>query len=375
MARQRNAQNVGLPPRSRWLHGAIRYMVPPGMESYWDGRKQFTLGRTIVEAFETYAARVKALDPHTDKVAYIDQLLDKYATKVIPTSTSARTRENKCKALPILKKRFGHMRLDDFRPTHAYQYVSNRKNKKTGAPAITSAHRELEVLSHAFTWGVMWGDLDKHPIEEELRFEGALAPKARTRYVQNWELAAALALKPLRKKGSVRMCQAYIRLKLRTGLRMTDMLLLRTADCDEAGMHVMASKTANSTRVKQTFTWLDEEGRDTGLRAAVDEALAARPVDLAPWVFCTDEGTCYVDADTGKTSSFESVWHRFMDRVMKETEVKERFAERDIRAKVGSDLATIEEAQRLLGHADSRVTQKHYRRAAQVVRPAKPTVA
>jgi hypothetical protein len=36
-----------------------------------------------------------------------------------------------------------------------------------------------------------------------------------------------------------------------------------------------------------------------------------------------------------------------MDRVLKETEVKERFAERDIRAKVGSDLATIEEAQRL----------------------------
>jgi hypothetical protein len=69
----------------------------------------------------------------------------------------------------------------------------------------------------------------------------------------------------------------------------------------ETGLHVTASKTANSTCVKQTFTWLDEEGRDTGLRAAVDEALAARPVDLGPWAFCTDEGDCYVDADTGKT--------------------------------------------------------------------------
>lgn len=63
-----------------------------------------------------------------------------------------------------------------------------------------------------------------------------------------------------------------------------------------------------------------------------------------------------------------------MDRVLEETKVKERFAERDIRAKAGSDLETIEEAQRLLGHADPRVTKRHYRRKAQIVRPAKPEV-
>jgi len=220
----------------------------------------------------------------------------------------------------------------------------------------------------------MWGDLDSHPIEEELRFEGALQPQTRDRYVKNWELAEALSLKPFRKRGSVRMCQAYIRIKLRIGLRMTDMLLLRVADMDDEGIHVMASKTANSTKVKQTFTWLDEEGNDTGLREAVDEALAARPVDVGPWLFCTDEGECYFDAETGRAGSFESVWQRFMDRVLKETKVTERFAERDIRAKVGSDLATIEEAQQMLGHADSRTTRKHYRRRPQIVRPAKPRV-
>ena len=84
------------------------------------------------------------------------------------------------------------------------------------------------------------------------------------------------------KKGSVRMCQAYIRIKLRTGLRQTDLLQLRTSDFGEVGINVTASKTANSTRVKQTFTWLDEEGHDTGLRAAVDEALTARPIASGP---------------------------------------------------------------------------------------------
>jgi hypothetical protein len=56
---------------------------------------------------------------------------------------------------------------------------------------------------------------------------------------------------------------------------MTDMLLLRPTDFDDVGIHVMASKTANTTRAKQTFTWLDENGNDTGLRAAIDHALAA----------------------------------------------------------------------------------------------------
>jgi hypothetical protein len=105
---------------------------------------------------------------------------------------------------------------------------------------------------------------------------------------------------------------------------MTDMLLLRVADMDAEGIHVMASKTANSTKVKQTFTWLDEEGDDTGLRAAVDEALAARPLDTCPWLFCTEEGECYFDAETGRAGSFESVGQRFMDRALKETKVTER---------------------------------------------------
>jgi hypothetical protein len=51
-----------------------------------------------------------------------------------------------------------------------------------------------------------------------------------------------------------------------------------------------------------------------------------------------------------------------MDRLLTETQVKERFAERDIRAKVGSDAETLEQARHILGNATSRITQKHYRR-------------
>jgi hypothetical protein len=38
------------------------------------------------------------------------------------------------------------------------------------------------------------------------------------------------------------MCQGYIRLKLLTGLRMTDLLNLPPSDIKEDGIHVKASK-------------------------------------------------------------------------------------------------------------------------------------
>jgi len=138
------------------------------------------------------------------------------------------------------------------------------------------------------------------------------------------------------------MIQGYIRLKRVTGLRVIDMLFLKPGDAKEDGIHVHVSKTRNSTGRKQIFAWLDENGEDTGGRAAWNACLAARPLDIAPWLFCTDEGECYVDQETWRTTNFNSVWKRFMDRLLKETSVKERFAERDIRAKVGSDAATLE---------------------------------
>ena len=55
-----------------------------------------------------------------------------------------------------------------------------------------------------------------------MRLKGA---KPRTRYIEDWEIVEALSLEPMRKSGSVRMIQAYIRIKLLVGLRRGDLLL------------------------------------------------------------------------------------------------------------------------------------------------------
>lgn len=102
--------------------------------------------------------------------------------------------------------------------------------------------------------------------------------------------------------------------------------------------------------------------------AAWDACLTDRPLDTAHSLFCTDEGDCYIEEETWRTTNFNSVWKRFMDRLLKETRVQEHFAERDIRAKVGSDAETLEKARHILGNATVQITRKHYRRKPDIVR-------
>ncbi len=58
-----------------------------------------------------------------------------------------------------------------------------------------------------------------------------------------------------------------------------------------------------------------------------------------------------------------------MARLLKDTTITERFTEPDIRAKCASDAETLLRAQQLLGHADSKITQRVYRRKPEIVRP------
>lgn len=249
------------------------------------------------------------------------------------------------------------MRIRDFKPIHAYQYRDKRGKKSS-----TAANRELEVLSRAFTKAIEWGYREDHPmIEGKFR---KLSTPPRTRYVEDWEIVEALSLASRRKRGSLHAVRAYIKLKLLTGMRRGDLLRLRTTDLKEDGIHVQPRKTAVTTGKRLVIEWTD------ALRQAVEEAKTARPVDIGPLLFCTKHGDCYVKND-GTASSWDSMWQRFMNRVLAETKVKERFTEHDLRVKCGSDAETLAHAQQLLAHADSATTQRIYRRRPEHVKPLK----
>lgn len=347
MPRPRLAHNAGLPARWQFKHGAYYYRVPPGQRAAWDGKTHFRLGDSLPEAYRTYAARVEA----AGTARTIGELLDRYALEVVPTKAKT-TQAGNGFALKRLRPVFGAMPLAALKPQHVYQYVDRRKAK-------VAAHREIEVLSHAYTKAVEWGLLDRHPFKSEVRLAGE---KPRDRYVEDWEVAEALALPTMRKRGSVLAIQAYIRLKLLTGLRRSDILRLRVTDCQGDGLHAANAKVGGK---RQIFEWSDE------LRRAVEDAKAARPVDIAPWLFCNRRGECYVVEETDVPSGFKSMWQRFMVRVLKETKVAEPFTEHDLRAKVGSDAESLERARQLLAHADAKTTRRVYRRRPELVKPAK----
>lgn len=348
MPRPRKPENRGLPTRWRLVHGAYYFQVPPGLEAMWEGKKQFRLGVTLPEAYRTWAARLGSID----KARNIGQLFDRYALEVVPAK-GAKSRADNVRYITKLRAVFGALALEDMKPQLIYQFADKAKAK-------VAAHRALAVLSHAFTKAVEWGYIDRHPFKGEVRLAGE---PPRTRYVEDWEIVECLALASRRKKGSVRMVQAYIRIKLLTGIAKGDLLRLRPEDFQNDGIHIQRRKTIKTTGKRTIYEWSPE------LRVTIDAALATRPVHIAPWLFCNKSGECYFDDEKETASGWDSVWQRFMARVLKETKVALRFTEHDLRAKCASDADTLEHARALLAHADARTTDRIYRRKAEKVKP------
>lgn len=342
MTRHRKPENKGLPSRWRYYHGAYYFQVPSGLESKWDGKKQFRLGTTAPEAYRTWATRVEK----QSEAKTIGDLLDRYSLEIVPTK-APRTQQLNQSAIAKLRAVFGCMPIDDLKPIHAFQYLDKR-----GQKAKTAANREMEVLSHAYTKAIEWGLTEQHPIKGKVR---KLSTPPRNRYVEDWEMIEAL-------KVANPVIRVYVHLKLLTGLRRADLLALRQTDIKEDGIHVQPRKTAGTTGRRLIIEWTP------ALRQAVDEALVERPKDIAPQVFCTRRGHSYLAPD-GTATAWDSMWQRFMKKVLKETKVKLRFTEHDLRAKCASDAETLEHAQRLLAHAHSATTQRIYRRRPDRVKP------
>jgi integrase len=348
MPRARNSENRGLPTRWKYEHGAYYYQVPVGRESAWNNKKKFRLGSSLPEAYRTWADRIGTIDI----AKTVGALLDRYVLQVIPEKKVTTQNHNRV-AIKPLRAVFSDMPLINIKPMHVYQYIDKRGG-------TTGARREIEILSHAFTKAVEWGYIHKHPFKGEIRLRGE---KPRTRYVEDWEIVECLSLESKRKVGSVLAVQAYVRLKLLTGMRLGDMLRLTMSDIQDDGIHVTPGKTETTTGQSIIIKWSEE------LNAAVAMAKAVRPVKLSPFLFCTRDGKGYFNEDTGRAGGWESLWRGFMARVMTETKITERFTEHDLRAKCASDAKTLEHAQQLLSHADSKITKRVYRRKAEVINP------
>jgi integrase len=344
----RKPENKGLPKRWRNINGVYYYAVPNELKDSWDGKQLFRLGSTLPEAYRVWAERIGSIDD----AKTIAQLLDRYSMEVVPKKEITTQAHNSI-AIKRLRAVLGKMPLLSIKPRSVYQYIDKRTAK-------VAAKREIEVLSHAFTKAVEWGYLDRHPFKGEIRLEGE---KARTRYIEDWEVIECLSIESKRKKGSVLAVQSYMRIKLLTGMRRGDLLRLTMSDLQDDGIHVQPGKTEHTTGKRLIYEWSEE------LKEAVAMAKNARPVPLSPFLFCNRRGECYFNAMTGRAWGWDTMWKNFMTRVKKETKVTEHFTEHDLRAKCASDADTLEHAKALLSHADGKTTERIYRRKPERVKP------
>lgn len=361
MGRKRNSENAGLPARWRLYHGAYFFHVPPGQEKFFDGKKQFRLGTTLAEAFSVWSERVES----KKECSTIGQLLRRYAIEEVPKK-APKTQKDSADHIVRLSAVFGDLPLQLIRPQHLYKYIDHRKEKKVNENGrieggLAVAQREVKTLSGAFTKAVEWGLIDRHPFKHEIRMTGL---KPRDRYIEDWEIIECLALSSFRKTGSVLAIQAYIRIKLMTGMARSDLLRLTLSDIKEDGVHIQRHKTRKSSGKRTVYEMTPD------LLRAIDQAKAARPV-LSGHLFCNAKGQPYINEETGESAGWDSMWQRFMTRILQETKVKTKFTEHDLRAKCASDAVSLDQARALLSHADSRTTQSVYRRKPERVQPLK----
>ena len=364
MGRKRtDPKNKGLPQRWRYTRNAYYYQVPPGLEPKWDGKKTFKLGVTLSEAHRTWAERIEI----SKNVRTVSDLLERYSDEIVPTKARSTQSLNHI-YIRNLKTVFGHFLIDQIEPQYIYQYVDQRRKKCVGRDGKTrgglpAAKREVAMFSDAYTKAIRWGYIKIHPFKGQVVLDGE---KPRQRYIEDWELKEFFSLRPINRRDSTLTIQAYAVIKLLTGLRTQDILTLRISQFTDEGIIVKPLKTRKSSGKEITIRW------SKALREAVKYALDIRPVDISPYLFCKRDGGSYYNVEKEDPSSgWKSCFKRYMDRVVRETAVEERFTDHDLRAKCASDMESDEAAMILLAHTSIEMTKKAYRRKPVKVLPAK----
>lgn len=324
----------------RWTqsHGAFYYVVPPGMEDRFEGKKWFRLGATLSEAYAKWAELIYDGDQKLHKMSLV---IDRYMAEISTTKGIATQRNEQIYAIK-LRLAFGHMTPAKITPQHIYQYMDVRRETPV------AANREVALLSNMFTKAIRWGAVKENPcIGKKVERN---REKSRERYVTDTEFQIFY------EKYAGPFLQPYLNLKYLIGARKSDLLRIQLSDISEDGIRVRSGKTGK----KILYTWTDD------LRDAVDQAKSIKRKVGSIYLFSTRDGKCYWNEENRTTSGFDSIWQRRINKWEKDG--YPRFTEHDFRAKTASD-TDERHAQDLMQHSDLALTKKVYRRKESVVSP------
>lgn len=315
-------------PQAMYLRRGAYYFVAKGV---WH-----PLGREYGAALMKYAALVgtpaKVRTVKEAVWAYIEHRRTKLAAATLEGYRYSAT--NLCAV-------FGPIALSDMTQAMVYRYVSDA--------GTVQANRDKALLSAAFTYARNTGAFAG--IDPTKGLQHRNEEKPRDRYVTDAEMSAlVLAASP-----KLACIARFIEL---TGMRQGDALRVRLDDLTDEGVTYRTSKTGK----QMVVLWSDE------LSAVVDDAKRLWRRFGREWLFESKPKGMHKERGVGPytPSGLRALW-----RVARVKAGLPDVRLHDLRGKSGSDAATDEEAQNRLGHADAKVTRKHYRRKAQRTAPTR----
>lgn len=367
MAKKRHKDHRGLPRNWRFKHGAYRYRVPVAERHLWDGKTEANLGTNLHDAYRTWADRHQFIGV----AKTMNDLFDRYVLEVISTRRPGAAYQARL-VIDRLRLVFGDMLPHNLKPVHIYQYNDLRSVKKkletgrvSGGPG--AAKKDITMLSDVCNYAVRWGVVDRHPFQGQVKIQ---KEKTMQHYVEDEDIQAfnAVTPTPTEAHNITEVMKLYVEFKLLTGLRKQDALLLPSTILhdNEDGIFVQPQKTSRTSGKAIIIEWTH------ALRDCVVRILAARPNQSSEYLFCHDNGTPWYDINALYTArDFSFYFTKHVKRAMAECGLKQRFVDKNLRAKVATDLNDTDHAQNLLAHTTKQTTQNHYIVKPQRVKPTK----
>lgn len=315
-----------------------------------DGKRvEIALGTDLAAAKRKWAElEGKPVPNDASLMAYV---LDKYESDILPMKSAGTQRVDR-NYLAHLRKAFGAAPIDAIKPSDIARY-------RDGRSAKVSANREVTLLSHVFNMAREWGFTTR-----ENPCRGVRKNKERPRgyYAEDdvWGAVYAKAAPEL---------QAAMDLSYLTGQRPSDVLKMTAHDIRDDELRVRQNKGGKLLRIR-----LAHGDERTQLGQLVD-LLVARAEELKSRYLVTDQGGQKLSYsmlrrryDAARTAAAAEALERDDEELA--TRIKQ-FWFRDIRPKAASEIVDLREASDLLGHTNTAITKRVYRRKGEVAKPTK----
>lgn len=300
-------------------------------------RKVTSLGSDLIEAKRKWAELdMKPIPVDAQRLGYIFTRYEREET----IKKAPRTQIDEAKYFKRLRKPFENANIDSITPQHIRQYLDKRSAKVQG-------NREMSLFSAVFNKAREWGYTSKtNPCQgvKKNKEEG------RDIYVSDSDLALVY-------KHAAPVIQDVLDLSYLTGQRQADVLKLQWSQVRDGALWIAQGKTKAKLRIEIV-----------GELAAVIERIRAR--HTIGMTILTDPSGQRLKAFGYFRSHFDKA------RDAAEKEAKElgiefqRFQLRDLRAKAASDMESMGNARKLLGHTTENMTRNYVRnRVGESVNP------